>query len=110
MLDQLEKTASLLDLTHFVITIDPQNVVIRGANPTNTLAHSFELLIAAKDITRNDPAFTHSMRFRIAELFLLMDGGYSVALSEKWSYVYLAHDSLPIVYHVAADPSERHVE
>ena len=75
-LGRLTKMASLLDLEHFSLVVDPEHVFVQAADAKNPLSDTFE--IAVTDVVRREPAFARSMRFSVANFDRLLDGDYKL--------------------------------
>lgn len=105
-LSQLKKTASLLRLSHFTIVVEKDSVKFLAADPKNPNSHVFELSVPNAEVNRINPNFERSMRFQFNHIVFLMDGDYTVSMTEKWKYGYFQSKSSPVAYFVAEDRPE----
>lgn len=101
-LSTIKKTAALLRLTHFTVTVKNGEVVLSANDPKLPNSNEFDITILAADTTVHDASFTRVMRFNVEHIGYLMDGDYNMAIRE-WKYAYLEHKSLPVSYFVAED-------
>jgi hypothetical protein len=50
-------------------------------------------------VTLHDKSFARTLRFEVEHLLMLLDGNYTVALSD-WRYAYLTNLDAPVTYYV----------
>jgi hypothetical protein len=101
-MNTIKKMASLLKLTHFVVTASKNGVQFTADDPKIPNSHQFSIDLVKSDVTINDGAFKRSMRFQLAHFAYLMDGDYDVRLS-AWKYAYFVNKNTPVSYYIAED-------
>jgi hypothetical protein len=101
-MNTIKKMASLLKLTHFVVTASKNGVQFTADDPKIPNSHQFSIDLVKSDVTVNDAAFKRSMRFQLAHFAYLMDGDYEVRMS-TWKYAYFVNKNAPVSYYIAED-------
>jgi hypothetical protein len=100
-IDQIKKSAALLNLTHFTTSVTENAVAITVFNAQTPNSHAFDVDVQDATIRRSVPAF--KITVQVDHMSLLLDGDYMMTVHENWPYLFLTHKNYPVTYYIAKD-------